>query len=320
MRGFSSLVGTALAMPSTLVSAHPRPHGHGGSHWLRPYNSNWDSVQSSGGPVSSATATPSASYIPLTSVAPTASSSAVSSASPVGVLLPLYTGPGENGDAWKPVYNAITSHSMVPFYVIINPDSGPGTTEEYIQAITKLKSSPNVQLLGYVPTTYAEKPNAEIEKVISTYGNWASYTANNITLSGMFFDEAPNTNDNAKIKYMQNIAQSARSKNMNTVVFNPGAKLEDAAAAQYFEAADFIVEFEKDYTEWQSESTEEKFSTTQYRSKDAVIVKQTPEDADIAAIVRDASNLGIGAVYLTHDGDYMRLDSVSKVALALAQA
>jgi hypothetical protein len=44
--------------------------------------------------------------------------------SSMAILLPLYIWP--SGDVWDPVYDAIASHPNIPFYVIINPSSGPG--------------------------------------------------------------------------------------------------------------------------------------------------------------------------------------------------
>lgn len=50
--------------------------------------------------------------------------SCATSALSISVMLPLYVYP-ESG-AWDPVYKAISTNSGVKFYVIVNPDSGPG--------------------------------------------------------------------------------------------------------------------------------------------------------------------------------------------------
>jgi hypothetical protein len=47
-----------------------------------------------------------------------------------------------------------------------------------------------------------------------------------MSVSGIFFDEAPRTNDNTKISYMQSISATAKSRKLSTVVFNPGTTVE----------------------------------------------------------------------------------------------
>ena len=47
-------------------------------------------------------------------------------ASSTSVLLPLYVYPSPG--VWNPVFDAITAHPNVLFYVVVNPDSGPGAS------------------------------------------------------------------------------------------------------------------------------------------------------------------------------------------------
>lgn len=46
--------------------------------------------------------------------------------SSTAVLLPLYVYPDDG--AWNSVYKAITANPSVPFYVVVNPDDGPGSS------------------------------------------------------------------------------------------------------------------------------------------------------------------------------------------------
>ncbi|KAK4860815.1 hypothetical protein LT330_004546 [Penicillium expansum] len=238
-----------------------------------------------------------------------------------GLLVPLYAWPGI--DAWNTIYDSIAAYPSIPFYLIINPSTGPGDTEYpeevFITAITKLNSYPNTKLLGYTHTKQGTRASSEVEKEIATYAKWATYTGKNIRLSGMFFDEAPNGEDPSKLAYFQNLSMKSKSSSLNTVIFNPGVKLV-ADADKWFAAADFIVEYENTYANWVARSPDENFSTPDHYEQSAVILNQTPEDADVSDVVRLAKDMGLGAIHLASDDNYMSLTSVPKVAVAVAQS
>jgi hypothetical protein len=118
---------------------------------------------------------------------------------------------------------------------------------------------------------------------------------------------------------MQSISATAKSSNLNTIVFNPGTTLEEESAADYFEAADLIVEFEKSYSEWTSIIPADQFSSSETYGKDAMIVYSAPLTADYEAVVQEAQIMGLGAVYLTSSDDYTSLDTVPKVAASFTQ-
>ncbi|KAJ5513320.1 Spherulation-specific family 4 [Penicillium fimorum] len=238
-----------------------------------------------------------------------------------GLLVPLYTWPGT--DAWNTIYDTVAAHPSIPFYLIINPSTGPGTTEYpdevFITAIAKLNSYSNTKLLGYTYTKQGTRASSEVEKDIAVYAKWANYAEQNIRLSGIFFDEAADGEDPSKLAYFQNLSRKSKSSSLSTVVFNPGVKLK-ADVAKWFEAADFIVEFENTYANWVARAPDENFSTPEHYGKDAVILNQTPEDASIDDVVRLAKDMGLGAIYLASDDNYMSLATVPKVAVAVAQS
>lgn len=237
--------------------------------------------------------------------------------SSTGILIPLYIWP-EDDSTWAPVFNAITAYPDFQFQIIVNPDSGPGKEaypdENIIAGIAKLNSHDNVHVIGYIHTEYAERDISEVESEISTYSKWASYKAKNITVSGIFFDEAPNANDATKISYMQSISASAKSSDLSKVVFNPGATLENGSADEYFKAADLIVEFENSYSEWTTRIPAQQFSSSEHYAKDAIILYNAPTTADYRVVVQEAQNLGLGAAYLTNTDDYTSVTTVKKVA------
>ncbi|KAJ5959447.1 Spherulation-specific family 4 [Penicillium vulpinum] len=238
-----------------------------------------------------------------------------------GLLVPLYSWPGT--DAWNTIYDLIAAHPSIPFYLIVNPSTGPGDTEYpedvFITAVAKLNSYSNAKVLGYTHTEQGTRASSEVEKDITTYANWATYTGKNIRLSGIFFDEASNGEDTSKLAYFQNLSRKSKSSSLNTVVFNPGVKLK-ADVAKWFEAADFIVEYENTYANWVALAPNEHFSTPDHYGKNAVILNQTPEDASIDDVVNLAKDMGLGAIYLAPDGDYMSLATVPKVAVAVEQS
>jgi hypothetical protein len=244
-----------------------------------------------------------------------------STAASTGLLIPLYAWPGIDG--WNTIYDSIAAHPAIPFYLIINPSTGPGTTEYpedvFITAIDKLNSYSNTKILGYTYTRQGTRASSDVEKDIATYANWATYAGQNISLSGIFFDEASNGSDPSKLAYFQKLSRKYKSSSLGTVVFNPGVKLV-ADVAEWFAAADFIVEYENTYANWVARAPDEHFSTSDHYGKDAVILNQTPVDADVDNVVRLAKDIGLGAIYLASDDNCMSLGTVSKVAVAVAQS
>ncbi|KAL2784026.1 Spherulation-specific family 4 [Aspergillus keveii] len=329
----------------------------------------------------------------------------VASVSATGVILPLYTWPSDG--AWDPVYDALAAYPEVDFYVIVNPNSGPGDSSppafEYITGVSTLNSYANAHTIGYVRTNWADRDIDDVKQDIDVYSRWASYSGSDssaskrshtkrkyrhshscwnedtdteaeptasttptgfittttttstptftataastsipsstsippnqntgITLSGIFFDEAPNSSDEAQLSYMQEAAEYVQAHsahfpstaNTSTVIFNPGT----APDAAYFNYATHIVDFESTYDAWLG--SEQKSSAaglidgvedSDY-SKSAIIINSVPENVDYAAVVGAAVERGVGMVYLTSDFDYKSLTSVGDVAAAILGA
>lgn len=82
----------------------------------------------------------------------------------------------------------IPNYLYLPWYIIINPASGPGASGtqpdlNYQQCIPKLHNN-TVTILGYVATNYGSGTNVATD--IATYAGWDSAYRPN----GIFFDEA----------------------------------------------------------------------------------------------------------------------------------
>jgi hypothetical protein len=96
----------------------------------------------------------------------------------------------------------------LPFYIIINPDSGPVTnpSKGYQTCIPKLKAaSSNVIVVGYVLTGFGSRSADDINTDVGTYAAWGSA----YRPQGIFFDEI---NPTAKLlsKYTT-VANNARA-------------------------------------------------------------------------------------------------------------
>ncbi|KAJ5327960.1 hypothetical protein N7452_008350 [Penicillium brevicompactum] len=244
----------------------------------------------------------------------------VSTVRSTGIIVPLYAWPGT--DAWAAVYESVAANPSVPFYLIVNPDTGPGTTEYpeevYITGIAKLNSYSNVHVLGYTHTNHGTRAKSEVEKDIAAYAKWSSFAGRDISLAGIFFDLTPNGQDQSKLGYFQELSSTSKRSGLDMVIFNPGAKIL-ADVSDCFAAADLIVEYENTYANWMALAPTEHLSAHGNDAKKAIILNQTPVDASIDTVVRLAKNMRLGAIYLAYDDNYMGLSSVPKIAIAFSE-
>lgn len=140
-----------------------------------------------------------------------------------GILLPLYIYPQvELGNlfpienAYEKLANIAKAHPSVGITAIINPNSGPGTTQniDFIRGISILTNA-GIRVIGYVYTSYGSRPiasvEADIDRYISFYGS---------SISGVLFDEMSNTPGNAN--YYKTLSNYAKSKGLAFTAGNPG--------------------------------------------------------------------------------------------------
>jgi len=87
--------------------------------------------------------------------------------------------------------HSLSANPTIPFFIIINPDSGPGESDDgqpdsdYQDAIVALRTHANVHLVGYVSTAYGNRATADVETDIDTYAGWLLQWG----MDGIFFDE-----------------------------------------------------------------------------------------------------------------------------------
>ena len=247
--------------------------------------------------------------------------SLIASASATGVLLPLYVYPSaiwNDGAAnWKPAFDAISSHSSVPWLVVVNPGNGPGATgqpgngdQNYISGVSQLNSHANVKTVGYVRTNYGTSSLDELKANITTWSKWSTYTAANVAVNGIFFDETV-----ADFNYLNEAITFARQSFSQpiTTICNFGAK----ATAEYYDICDVVIAFESylnhvDAPQYKSQTTLSSNVPKGYESKASIIVHHFTGTAYDGAAATAAllntyisviKNYGIGWCYF-NSADY----------------
>ncbi|KAG8712370.1 hypothetical protein FRC09_019946 [Ceratobasidium sp. 395] len=215
-----------------------------------------------------------------------------------GIIFPLYFYPGDNCAAWTNAISAATSHPTLPFYFIVNPNSGPGGVNtqpdaNYQACVPKLRPSanPNVKLIGYVPTGYGNRAQADVKADVHTYANWASA----YRLNGIFFDEV------AYQSSLQSLYSGYSSYTKSQipgafVTLNPGTS---AIASGYFSFADQIVTVEKYFNQFSP--SDYTISSSTPASKQAVILHDSGSALPSSTINQIVKTSKIGAVYITDD-------------------
>lgn len=251
------------------------------------------------------------------------------------ILLPLYEYPGQSASAWSNVTAAIAAYPNVPWQVIINPNSGPGTNPNsyptdpnYITGISKLNSYPNVITLGYTDTGFTQTPYAQVISNISTYAYWSSYTKANISIGGIFFDDVSNSGAKAAVTYYRNASAYAYANvpsDVTPVVFNPGS----LGPTALFNYCDTMVEFESPLASYNNtNATTIKTLPSAYLSQSTIIIYNTTATTNVQSLVHTMAQYKIGAVYLdpgscTYKGqptgcyNYLGLTNLTQLAAAM---
>ena len=155
--------------------------------------------------------------------------SQATTSTPTGVMIPLYSYPGSD---WNVVEQAKLAHPSVPIVAIINPNNGPGGSQDqnYVAGVNNLRSA-GVTILGYVYTSYASRSSTSVIADINTYKSWYN-------VSGIFFDEMSNLQGNSA--YYSALSTYAKSIGFEFTVGNPGGPV----PTSYIGSVDCIVAYE----------------------------------------------------------------------------
>jgi hypothetical protein len=184
------------------------------------------------------------------------------------VAIPAYFGPGSK---WTQLQDAAPTVGLA----IINPDNGPGAkySASYYNT-THAAQQKGVKVLGYVYSTYIDRPIAQVKADIDRYYNWYA-------VDGIFIDEA--STDCKERPYYEELHRYIKARH-GMVVINPGTLTPKC----YIEVADIIVNFEDDYSKygawkpmgWESEFPACRFwhlviNTTQANMPKAIALSKT---------------------------------------------
>ncbi|MBM3247662.1 alpha/beta hydrolase, partial [Candidatus Pacearchaeota archaeon] len=134
------------------------------------------------------------------------------SSSKSGIIIPLYL---EDQSAYSRIVQARNSYPNVPIVVIINPDSGPGATQDsqYVDWISQLQTS-GVTVVGYVYTGYGTRNINVVKADIDKYKQFYP------SLNGIFYDEM--NNQAGSESYYQSLISYSNIKGFGFSVGNPG--------------------------------------------------------------------------------------------------
>jgi Spherulation-specific family 4 len=208
------------------------------------------------------------------------------------ILIPLYIYPNwydKSKYAWKQV---IAAAKKVPIVAIINPNSGPNNAPpnaDYQQGIKDLRQA-GVQIIGYVPSSYANRDLQAVKTDIDLYTKY-------FQVDGIFIDEAASSID--KSRYYQQIYQYIKTKSTKyNVVINPGVNLDTSYVDQ--KVADTIVMFENHHQNWrnyQPIGLNKKYAPQNF----AALVHTTADRKLMKSTLDRAIKNRFGYIYITND-------------------
>ncbi|KAI1173374.1 Spherulation-specific family 4 [Nemania sp. FL0916] len=233
---------------------------------------------------------------------------AVRAASATGILLPLYVYPSEtyndHAALWTPAFNAISSQPSVDWLVVVNVDSGPGGSSpgnndiNYIYGTAQLNSYSNVRTVGYVHTEYGAADMSTLRSNITDWANWASYTASDIAVGGIFFDES-GTDSYDYLNEAISYAKSAFGNDNIISVCNFGT----TAAAEFYDICTVVVAFEDTAANYGGQSTLNSNIPSGYADQAAIIVNEFHGSlATLQSDIQTLKNNGVGYGYFVTNG------------------
>lgn len=205
-----------------------------------------------------------------------------------GLLVPAYIYPsGSGATQWNTLANTARS---VPTIVILNPNSGPDTTQDpnYVAAVAKVHAAGG-KVIGYVSTSYAKRALSAVVQDIHTY--LALYQ-----VDGFFIDEMTADSVTAHVQFYQSVYNYIKGLSpAYTVVGNPGTNVPEIYAS--LPVADHIVTFEDSahhYTKyaplaWQANYPASRFAHIVYAAS----------ATQMQTFMRGASAKDVGSVYFT---------------------
>ena len=206
-----------------------------------------------------------------------------------GLLVPSYIYPsGSGATQWNALATAATSTATT---VILNPNSGPGTTQDsnYVAAVANVHAAGG-KVIGYVSTSYAQRALSAVVQDIHTY----------LTLyqvDGFFIDEMTADSTTAHIQFYQSVYNYIKGLSPNyTVTGNPGTNVPEIYAS--LPVADQLVVFEdsaKHYTSYAPLAWQANYPTSRFAH-----IVYAASATQMQTFVQNASNKGAASVFITN--------------------
>jgi Spherulation-specific family 4 len=190
-------------------------------------------------------------------------------------------------------------------YVILNPESGPGTQkwDQFAMSVTAAKASGKT-VLGYVSTNYGNRAIADVKADIDTYRLWYG-------INTFFFDESPY--DCTNIAYYAELRTYVNAQANPFTFINPGVNPLEC----FTDVADGIVNFEgseAQYANWSPAAYVASHPTTKFWH---IVYDADPTHG--SDLVNTAADRNAAVVYLTDDTLPNPWDRLPAVALWSAQ-
>ncbi len=222
----------------------------------------------------------------------TAALGGASLANAEALLVPAYIYPSGYGTVvWS---SLATTAQTVPTTVILNPSSGPGSSQDanYVAAVAQIHAAGG-KVIGYVSTSYTSRSLSAVAQDISTYLSLYN-------VDGFFIDEMTSDSATAHIQYYQSVYNYIKGlSSAYTVTGNPGTGTPELYAS--LPVADQFVAFEgsaAQYASYAPQAWQAGYPTSRF----AHIVYGATATGRMQSIVQGASALGAGSVYVTPRG------------------
>lgn len=150
-----------------------------------------------------------------------------------GLLVPLYGQSGLPNGEWDQLIQAKASYPEIPIVAIVNAANGSGSAknDSYAMAIQRVQAA-HILVLGYVFTSLAQRPLAEVKQDIANYKDWYG-------VDGVYLDQMATVAGNES--YYANATKYAKSLGMVMTMGNPGTYI----ARSYLGTVDTLVIYER---------------------------------------------------------------------------
>jgi poly(beta-D-mannuronate) lyase len=218
----------------------------------------------------------------------------------IGTIVPFYIYPGSE---WTSLANIARQYPRVRFIAIINPNSGPGSSQDqnYVTGIRNLQSA-GIMVLGYVATGYTAKAQSTVQTEVDRYINWYD-------VDGIFWDEQ--ANDTGSVSYYASITNYVKTtRGLSYVSSNPGAGVPEA----FFSGTSIDSFHIYENSGLPSVATLNQSWFVNYPRKRRAVIPYgvSASESTIRTFTRDCVNSGVaGFVYVQNDGGSNPWDTIS---------